>query len=292
MTISLAVDSDLPGITELFKRSFGADAKSYPTLRIDGFYVAKTGEDIVGAGKLYRSSLHGNVPIMVIGVEPSYRRQGVGRAIHQAIMDSKPSIPLGIDGCCYETDSGCISFLESLGYESYLDCLIPAVDISSLPKAGKSEQLEIMTFSKAFQDGVSQREVLRFLVSRYVASHGWSPPSISETDASWEEIALGDIDPEVSMLALSKGTIVGASTGWLEDQALEVQWTYGSGTTAEQIPIIHALLTSQFQAAHSRNAKRASMECDSTEQALLIVVKGFKIISSESWKRFRYLLPK
>ena len=60
--------------------------------------------------------------ILTIVVEPSYRRQGVGRALMQGLVES---LPEGIEAVRLQNvdgeDSGMASFLERVGFEPLVD---------------------------------------------------------------------------------------------------------------------------------------------------------------------------
>lgn len=290
MTISQATESDLSAIAELFKACFGADAKMYPATNPVGFSVARIEDEIVAAGKLFRNSLHGTVPIMVIGVAEAHRRQGIGRKLHQTLLADKPVAPLGIDGCCFDVDSTAISFMSSLGYKLYLDCFIPVVDLQAgFPEITIPAEIKIVTLAQALARGVERAVIEKYLVTKYFHSHSWSPPTLPISDPHWSETSLGRAEGEFSAVALNGSDIVGASTGWIAGTMLEIAWYYAEGESVdEEAVLLKALMALQYQKALDKGALTAAFESDSTERTSSRIAEGLTIRQSETWKRFRF----
>lgn len=290
MTIESAQPSDLSEIENLFLAGFGADGKMYPIRKAKHLFVAKDKERIVGAGGLFLSVLHGQVPRAVIAVDSEYRRKGVGSKIHEAIVQSRPVMPLGIDGCCYDNDVPATSFMIHLGYQLYLDCFIPVVDTSAgFASFQKPEKLRLLNFDEAASIGIDKSILLRFLVDRYIATHEWSPVTLASDSPQWEAIAFSGIDNDVSLVAVIEGNIVGVSTAGIENEVLEIRWPFAVAATVEvEEGLLKAMIEQQLSIANGKGIKTSTFECDSTEKAMLYFPKTLKILKSETWSRFRF----
>lgn len=290
MQITQASESDLIQIASLFLTSFGDSAPMYPVRKPSNFVVAKEGDSLIGSGAIFKSSLHGQVPRVAIAVAPTSRRQGLGSKLHQAILDLKPEAPLGIDGCCYSTDSTALEFMKSLGYISYLDCWIPIIDLTAgLANVESPADLKIETLQQAYDNGIDHKDVLNFLVTKYIDSHHWSPVTIEASSPDWEEIAFEAVDPMMSTIILDENKIVGVSTGWLEKDILQIKWPFAEATAKfSEYSALKSLLDLQFKLALGKNATKATLECDSTEKSMSRLPEDVKVLEFETWCRLRY----
>jgi len=85
MKIRKARTSDLPGIRRLAE-SLGLD---YPGLENDRFWVADDGREIAGI-----VALKGRADceeLVALGVDPGYRKKGLGGKLVRAVLDETPS---------------------------------------------------------------------------------------------------------------------------------------------------------------------------------------------------------
>ena len=290
MDIQPAQSSDFFDIEKVFFKCFKNDAQRYPVKKATNLIIVQDNGKIVGAGGLFTNTLHAKVPKAAIAVESEYRRKGLGKKIHQAILQSQPDIPIGIDGCCFDNDLSAISFLSKLNYRPYLDCLIPLIDTSvDFPAFDEPKNLTVLNFNEAVSGGIEMNAILRFLVNEYCESHTWNPVTIPKDSPEWEEIAFGGINKDVSLIGLVDGSIVGASTAGIEGDVLQIQWPFASASDIRgKIALLNLLLARQFKMAQQRGLLKTTFECDSTEEALLHVLKGLKILKSETWRRFRF----
>lgn len=290
MTIETAQPSDFAEIEKIFIDGFADDARMYPIKRSTNLFVAKDNGKIVGAGGLFVNYLHGKVPKAAIAVDFSFHRKGIGQKLHQAILQSNPTIPLGIDGCCFDDDSSAISFLKYLNYQSYLDCYIPVIDTTvGFPAFDYPKNLALLNFNEATSKGIEEKAILRFLVDKYCESHDWNPVTIPKDSPDWEEIAFWGIDKELSILALIDDVLVGVSTASVDEDVLQIQWPFAIATdTKGELELLKTLAEKQFKIAHEKGIKKATFECDSTEEAMFQLPKELKILKSKTWRRFRY----
>ena len=290
MTIVPAQISDFTDIEKIFADCFSSEAFMYPIKRATHLFVAKEGQKIVGAGGLFISSLHAKIPKAAIAVESNYRRKGLGRKIHQTILQSNPEIPLGIDGSCYQTDSLALSFISEIGYEPYLNCLIPVVDLSAeFPVFEKPKNLKLLSFNEAALSGVKETAILHYLVNKYCATHSWSPVTIPQDSPDWEEIAFWGIDRDLSLVGLIDGMIVAASTASVDGETLQLQWPFATADgVVGETALLMSLLERQFKTAKERGLLKTTFECDSTEEAMFNIPEKFKILDSKTWRRFRF----
>jgi len=289
MNILPAQPSDLSDIEKTFANCLAADARMYPVKRATNLFVAKDEGKIVGAGGLFTNSLHAKIPKAAIAVESEYRRKGLGQKIHQAILQSQPGIPLGIDGCCYDNNSTAISFLTQLEYRPYLDCVIPLIDTAAdFPRFDEHKNLTLLNFNQAVASGIEMSAILKYLVDKYFESHEWSPVTISKDSPDWEEIAFWGIDNELSLVGLIDGRIVSASTASVDGDVLQIQWPFASASTiSEETSLLMSILARQFEFAKQRGLLKATFECDSTEEAMFNIPKKLKVLKSKTWRRFR-----
>lgn len=289
MTIKLADQSDLPRILTLFKIGFGQDEQMYPLHRAQNLFVAKEGTETVGAGAFWQSSLHTKVPRIAITVKESLRRKGIGRDIHHTLINSK-DLPFGVDGCCFDCDTTAISFLTHLGYNPCLDCVMPVVDTTFVfPNIWIPSEVKIQSF-KDVKNTLDRKLILSFLIDRYTQSHSWNPVTLPKDHPDWEDLAFDGIDEDLSLVAIDKNTLVGASTADAQGKELQIHWTFACASEVlAEVNLLKAMIGRQFQLAHERGLKTATMECDSTDPGIFQVNQSLTAISSETWRRFRYL---
>lgn len=290
MKIEQARESDFSEIENIFRNGFLKDSDMYLIHSADHLYVAKDGIQIIGAGGLFTNSLHAKVPKVAIAVEQQHRRKGLGKKIHQKILESHPFYSLGFDGCCFDVDVQAIAFMKALKYRPYLDCLIASIDINAdFPNFEDLNKIKLLTFNQVVASGIELNTVLRFLVDRYIESHSWSPVTIQKESADWEEIVLSDINQDMSMVALIDNEVVGASTASLEQDILDIQWIFAKKDSFQlESVILVSLLKEQFRFARNNKISIATLEVDSTEECLFKNVKNLKLVETETWKRFRY----
>jgi GNAT superfamily N-acetyltransferase len=286
-----AQDSDKTLIESLFEDCFGKDAFMYRHRKIEKFKVVKIDGELVAAGAVLLNSMHASVPRVIVAVNSSFRRKKIGTQLHQALIDANPGYPLGYDGCCYDGDLAAIGFMQALGYGGYLDCFIPVIDI----KAGIRDlegisDIQFLTLEDALKSGVNRQSVIQFLQQLYCETHDWSPVSIPAGDPAWDEIALGDADPQLSSVGLYDGKIVAVSTANIDDKnVLQIVWPFAVQVGKySELSVLRELLSYQFKLATGKAIETTTFELDSNVPSNVKLPASFHILSSETWRRFRY----
>jgi len=286
--IAPAKEADLSGAEALFRDRFGDEAAVPPFSEADTFFVAKYDEQIVGAGALFTSFLHREIPRVAIAVREKFQRRGIGRDLHRALTKRTEGTP-GFDGACFDDDADAIGFLSRLGYRPSLDCFIPVVDTAAGVSDGALPTgIEIASFASA-ANPIERKSSLDFLVASYIRTHHWSPVAIGPNDPLWEKIAFRGLRDDFSLVARRDGKIVGASTAHVEEKALQIRWVFAPFPDASQeLEILKGLVGAQLARAHESGLETATFECDSTDPVLFQIPRHLKVLSAKTWRRFRY----
>ncbi|MNL28144.1 hypothetical protein D3C87_1497750 [compost metagenome] len=70
---------------------------------------------------------------------------------------------------------------------------------------------------------------------------------------------------------------------------MQIKWPFAEATAkSSEYSILKSLLDFQFKLALSRNAKKATLECDSTEESMRQLPQDLSVFESETWCRLRY----
>jgi GNAT superfamily N-acetyltransferase len=251
--------------------------------------VAVVNNTIVGGAGFKYSELHHRVPEAYIAVLPEHRRKGIGLALHKTLIDLNPlnKNEIGIDGCCYDTQSISQNFMKKLGYDKYLDCFCVIVDLDKAVAVPKTFQVE--NYSSYFKNNNSIDSVKKFLIKRYIEEHQWSLPCDIGHDV-WNEIANDERSQQLSVLITDNHQIVGASEArenFIKDGQLAIGWSYAKKDMNE-LEILKNLLITQFNLAIEAGFIEAYMEIDSTEETAGEMLKWLPIKETEVFQRYRY----
>ena len=251
--------------------------------------VAIVDNVIIGGAGLRYSDLHNLVPEAYIAVLPEYRRKGVGVALHKALIEMNPlkDTEIGIDGCCYDTQTIPQSFMKKLGYVKYLDCYSIIVDLNKFKTVPITYHIE--NYSSFFEREKFLDPVKAFLIERYIEEHHWSPPR-DITHKIWDEIISDERSQQLSILITDKDQIIGVSEArenFLKEGQLAIGWSYAKRGMKE-LEILKNLLFTQFTLAQDAGFVEAYMEIDSTEETAEEMLNWLPIKETEIFQRYRY----
>lgn len=288
MIAQLANESDLESVTALFAESFGDDADLYPISAAENLVVVKNGTRVTGAGAFFTSLLHTQIPRVAIAVDKSLRRHGIGRLIHNFLASTKPSTT-GFDGCCFDNNISATSFFAKLGYRAYLDCVIPMVDATTgLAGFAIPPGLEVMPLELT-KDDSSRKAILAILVDGYIRSHHWNPVALKKENPAWESLAFRGVNHELSLVARQGSKVVGASTARIDEGVLQIHWVFAhKSKPPQELEILKSLIATQLALAKTQGITTATFECDSTDQSMSLIPRDLNVLSSKTWRRFRY----
>lgn len=256
--------------------------------------IAIINNTIVGGAGLKYGDLHNCVPEAYVAVSPEFRRKGIGIgfALHKTLIEMNPlkQTEIGIDGCCYDNQPVSQSFMKKLGYVKYLDCHSVIVDLCKVNNVPLAYHVE--NYSKFLARNNSLKLVQKFLISRYIEEHQWSPPR-GITHEIWDEIVNEERSQSLSVLIIENDQILGASEArenFLKEGQLAIGWSY-TKRGLNELEVLKNLLSFQYKLAQDAGFIEAYMEIDSTEETSEEMLKWLPIKETEIFQRYRFLKP-
>jgi Acetyltransferase (GNAT) domain len=172
--------------------------------------VAEDRGEVLGMGTVLLSNVHRDSYYCEIQVEPEVRRQGVGRAIFEALLDCTPA-PYPILSRSMASEPGRLAFAQALGFTVLMRCPSPQLHPGALATGHWIEQHPVprgVTVVPA--QTRSFEEFLDAWVDLYVWIHeDWSPTVARDT--VYELFAaseMADVDFELSRVAVLDNKIV------------------------------------------------------------------------------------
>jgi hypothetical protein len=161
-----------------------------------------------------------------------------------------------------------------------------AVDqVSTIPESGISTDDEIMSLGSFLGSVEARKAVLDFLWKRYSEEHVVNPPKTSSVE-NWAEIALGEIDLQISVVMVSSGSVVGVTTcGSAVGDAAEIIWSFankGSNPVIESLRI-ERMLRTVIDECRRLGASCMSIEVDETDRGLVTATEHFVVRTREDW---------
>lgn len=301
ITIRKMVPADIPNVRVLIKQVFGDEGDDYlswyPIVERTRVVIAEYNSDLIGAAVVYHNSLHPYEVVIFIVVAEAYRRQGIGRKLHGAVLQAYPfeKHHLGIQGDYLQENSqeskSAEAFLSAMGYQLVLDCHCVEVNIENfdftpyLAIPPKFESLRIASLEVLFAAPTKRQEVFDFLVLRYTEEHFWSPPQPKDYPG-WKNIVFRGVLPELSLALLEGEHVVGVVTaGISNDDTLDMHWGYISRqySTDAAVALLKCLFTHQFKAAHDHALYKADMEIDTTDKVISALLNWLPICNEKVW---------
>lgn len=210
--------------------------------------------ELVGLAARHTSNLHPERDWLLVRVEPSHRRCGLGTLLHEAVAARRPDRPTKVR--IPSTEQAGLRFASHHRYLPLVSCV--DVVLSEIPKPVGVAGLELTRAS------ANDPIFLRALGDLYRASHRWDPCLELSADDVRSLLAGDDIIPETLRLALRNGDVVGVGIAYVSDKPNVVEMaTLGAlDVDAEDgVDITHAVIDSigrQFLDA----GMAISIECD------------------------------
>jgi GNAT superfamily N-acetyltransferase len=274
LSIRRMIEEDILSITKLMRESFGTESEFYlsyyPVATRFPIVVAEQNSSLLGIGVTYLKELHPHWAVVMVAVDKNFRRQGIGKHLHEAVIKARElgREVTGLQGYCYQGEEDAEKFMTALGYELRVNCHILELDLTkrklSPRLARKYGHLEIVPFTTLLESPDTKQHVFDFLVTRYSEEHIWSPPQPKE-HSGWEEIVFEDLMPELSFVLLDGGTIIATSTV-VDDvpEVLNLCWQYVSRAYSkdEAVFLLQHLLAHQFRVALEAGLVKAEAEVD------------------------------
>jgi hypothetical protein len=258
--------------------------------------IAEHQENLIGFAATYHNSLHPYWVEIIVAVAEPYRRQGLGRKLHEAALQVRPleEHHLGIKGCYYKENESAEAFLLAMGYQLTLDCHCIELNIENfdfahylaIPSKISSNNLSIVSFTELFLIPTKQQEVFNFLVSRYIEEHFWLP-SQPKDHSEWQEIVFEGVLPELSFALLAGNQVMGAVTAGISDnETLNMIWGYISRQYSkdEAVSLLKCLYAYQVKAARDRGLYKADMEIDTTDGVSSSLLNWLPICDDKVWR--------
>ncbi|MEM9807441.1 MAG: GNAT family N-acetyltransferase [Cyanobacteria bacterium P01_D01_bin.56] len=293
-------DADVPNLKSFVNQTLVSDyfyESSYSLVNRSPIVIAEHQGKLIGAARVYHNSLHPYWVEIVVAVAEEFRRQGLGRKLHEAALQARPlqQHHLGVEGSYDFGNEAAEAFLKALGYQLSLDChcfelSLEGVDFRSYlapPSQVTSDGFNIKSLRDLFLNPTKRQEVFDFLVSRYTEEHFWSPPH-PKNHPEWKKVVSDKgILPELSFALLANGQVVGATTaGITGDDTLDMIWAYVSRQypTDEAILLLKCLLAHQFEAALDRGLSKAEGEIDTTDRVSCSLLNWLPIGNDKVWR--------
>lgn len=205
----------------LFAATHGPDRDEPKSFRRSR--CAVDGKSLVGVGTLWQNGLHPNAWRVTIHVAASWRRQGIGSGLFQALTALAPE-PKPLQSGTREADRAGCGFLAAHGFSPLMRTRrgivapadIPPDLIQELAEAEtrvRAAGYEIVTLPEATRRGVGLNEVARLHVELYWNAHAWNRPRpVSEVEAEMMFLAPDDLVPEAMHLVLDGTTPVAVAS--------------------------------------------------------------------------------
>lgn len=295
------VPADIPNVQMLIRQAFGDEDDDYLSDNLTSdrvrVVIAEYNSDLIGAAATYHNRLHPYVVGIFIVVAEPYRRQGIGRQLHDAVLQAYPleKHHLAISGDYVQEniqkDQEAEAFLSAMGYQLVLDCHCVELNIENfdlthhLAIPSKFESLRITSLEALLTAPTKRQEVFDFLMLRYKEEHFWSPPQPKDYPA-WKDIVFRGVLPEVSFALLEDDHVVGVSTaGISNNDTLDMHWAYISRqySTDEAVALLKCLLTYQFKTARDHVLYKADMEIDTTNKVKSALLNWLPIYKDKVW---------
>jgi GNAT superfamily N-acetyltransferase len=262
--------------------------------------IAEQGSSLVGVGVTYLNNLHPHQAVVMVAVDKDFRRQGVGRQLHDAAIKARdlPSNVIGTQMYCYKGEDEAEAFISALGYKLRINCHILELDLTkhklSSRLARKYGPLEIVPFTKLLESSEMKQHLFDFLVTRYSEEHIWSPPQPKD-HPDWQETFFDGLVPALSFALLDGQTIVAASSVVEDDPTLlNLGWQYVDRNYSDEVAmlLLNHLLAYQFATALESGFSKAELEMDISVVAdgtsdYSVLLKWLPIERDQIWQIFQ-----
>jgi len=287
ISFGMGEDKDVDSAVALLSTAFPDDNDLFFYAREDKFYIAKDGAGVVGVAYPYFNYLHDKYLKVFIAVLPSYRRQGVGKRLHELLLKeySRGGVFLGFEGFCKDQQEESKKFLNSISYKWLLDTYV--VTLLFDQKRKFKYYKEPIPISGLIENDERSKSIRDFLRARYIEFHSWSP--VAELDSAvWSEIVFDDVSPEFSVALLDGDEVLGVSTASVSQGGLEIVWCYARHSALlKQAETLKALLGKQFELAVSAGLAVGNMEIDSNYVELVGLLDWLPIRNVVTYSRYR-----
>jgi GNAT superfamily N-acetyltransferase len=264
-------------------------ASHFPTL------VAEVNQTIVGVAAKYHHSVHPQWPVLMVVVHPEYRRQGIGKKLHEETLKIKPP-DYDIHGwqtACYEEEAEVKAFIKALHYQLRLTCHLIGLDLTkqkpSPRLARRYGHFEIVPFTKLLESTAMKQQLYDFLLTRYTEEHFWSPPMPKE-HPDWQEIVFDNLRPELSFALMDGERIVAASNTLNETpDVLDICWFYSTLEYGQEAAVFFQkhLLACMFAEAKKVGLTNAALELDSTDRDKQGLLEWLPVTKNQYWQIFQ-----
>jgi GNAT superfamily N-acetyltransferase len=303
VTIRSITKEDIPHVKQFVNQVFQVDGDCYENWvenwgneRFPAVLVAEGQENLVGVAVIHYNAFHPHWVGLMVGVHPNFRRQGLGRWLHEALLQTSPLQPhhLGTKGSYYKGNDNAESFLFALGYQHTLDCHCIELDIQNfdfshhLTPLSLSEfnHLKIVSFTDLFTNPKMPQQVSDFLACRYCEEHFWSPPQLPDHPV-WEDVPLEGVLPKLSFALVTDDRVVGAATAGIRgNDTLDMMWGYISRQYSIETArlLLKGLYAHQFKAARDHGLYKADMEIDTTDGVSSSLLNWLPICDDKVWR--------
>ena len=242
--------------------------------------IAQEEDKLLGFASLSHNTLHPNWVSPFVLVHPLYRRQGIGKALHEALWQTEQyKLETGFKADCSQENEESIGFLTALGYHKRLDSHSLYFEINEEDLQADLKIPPIGTDLKcaSFQELQSSRnKLLNFLVARYRDEHDWSPP-IAASHPIWKEVIFDDLNPTLSFALISQDQIIAAVTAESSEDMIHLFWAYASPEYAhdERVSMLRYLIARQLKAGLDQELYAGDIEIDSSDKVLSSLLDWF-----------------
>ena len=293
--------TDIPNVQMLIRQAFGDEEDDYLSDNLTSdrirVVIAEHNSDLIGAAATYYNRLHPYVVGIFIVVSEPYRRQGIGRQLHNAVLQAYPleKHHIAISGDYVQEnsqkDKEAEAFLSAMGYQLVLDCHCVELNIENfnftrhLAIPSQFESLRITSLEVLFTAPTKRQKVFDFLLLRYMEEHFWSPPQSKDYPA-WKDIVFRGVLPELSFALREGDRIVGVSTARISNgDTLDMHWAYISRQYSidAAVALLKCLLAHQFKAAHAHKLYKADLEIDTTDKVISALLDWLPIYNDKVW---------
>ena len=273
MKIKLYEPNDIVELKELFSACYEQDAP-FRFLEQNSSIISINEEGkLIGFASQCRNPLHDKTISIEICVHPNFQRQGTGTKLYNALMERFPSnkADFSLDIRCQGDNEEGKAFLNSLGFEKYLECHSNTFLISELKRIETNEK--IITLSEFYKSKGSAETIREFHTGRYDEDHEPFLPVTSNLEIRLDYYSDGDHD--FGVVLLENGKVVGCSFSYLnfeeeiEEDCEDITCLHGyaTGLTADIEAIrVQAMYSYQSMLLKQANHKNIYIEFDSIER--------------------------
>lgn len=255
------------GSDDLLDHAVWGEARDVPPLART--FVALSADEPIGFVTVYQNVFHYHPRDFRVSfaVHPRYRRQGIGRALHNCALEALSQWnggngPVRLRTLTRHTSAAVDCFLQELGYRRLLLSYRPTLIVDDgwpkklgcIPHPLAAGGYTVHTLAELAARGVADATIVELCLEAYADTHTHSPPT--GTLEQWRQVFLGDdCIREAFFVVLKDGKPVAFSSVRDGDnpEHMELAWDgVARSERAVEVPLRLALKAREIEFARAR----------------------------------------